>query len=474
MNAGSNRYRRKGSRQPFPDWVVRGLTLALIATAALLGALVFVSVRDVFAAWDGSGLPPLFQAPAGEGTPAPAGATPTAVTLRDMPAPWNGTDRVTVLVMGLDYRDWETGQGAPRTDSMLLASVDPVSRTAGILSIPRDLWVDIPGFEHGRINTAFSLGELYDYPADETHPAGGPGLAMRTVENLLGIPIPYYAVIEFSTFERMIDEIGGVDVLVTERVKISPIGRESLWLEAKAYHLDGAMALAYARARHTEGADFDRARRQQQVILAIRDRVLGFDIIPTLIARAPALYQELSAGIRTNLSLDQMISLGMLAIQIPPEDIRQGVIAPPDMVTPETTLDGAEVLRPVPDQIRLLRDEVFTVGGAIGPSIATDDEAAAAAQEAARVGVYNGAGIEGIATRTAEYLRGLGLNVAEVANAASMDYTATVIIDYTGNPYTTRYLMTVLNLTPGQIFSQTVPDSAVDLAVIVAGDLAIP
>ena len=172
MNAGSNRYRRRASRQPFPDWVVRGLTLALIATAALLGALVFVSVRGVFAAWDGSGLPPLFQAQAGEGTPAPAGATPTVVTLQDTPTPWNGTDRVTVLVMGLDYRDWETGQGAPRTDTMMLVSVDPVSRTAGILSIPRDLWVDIPGFEHGRINTAYSLGELYDYPADGTHPAG--------------------------------------------------------------------------------------------------------------------------------------------------------------------------------------------------------------------------------------------------------------------------------------------------------------
>ena len=82
---------------------------------------------------------------------------------------------------------------------------------------------------------------------------------MKTVENLLGVPVPYYAVIEFSAFEHMIDEIGGIEVLVTERIKISPLGRKSLWLDAEGNPRDGAEALAYARARKTEGGDFDRA-----------------------------------------------------------------------------------------------------------------------------------------------------------------------------------------------------------------------
>ncbi len=461
-------------RKQFPDWIVWVLVAGFAVSVLTAGALTYASVRSAFAAWDGSGLPPLFSAPQPEATSS-AGAPTQAVANPQPTAPeWNGVDRVTILVMGKDFRDWEAGTGAPRTDTMMLVSVDPVSRTAGMISIPRDLWVEIPGFEHGRINTAYSLGEQFDIPATQDHPGRGPGVAMRTVENLLGIPIQFYAVIEFHAFERMIDEIGGIDVLVPERVKISPIGRMSMWLEAKAYHLDGAEALAYARARGTEGGDFDRAQRQQQVILAIRDRVLGFHNIPTLIARAPALYNELANGISTNMSLDQMIALAALAVQIPPENIRRGVIGPPQMVTLETLPDGQHVLRPVPDQIRLLRDEIFTLSGAVGPSIPVDDPAQAAAQEAARVAVRNGAGIEGLASRTAEFLTSQGLNVVEVGNADRMDYVKTVIIDYTGNPYTTRYLMTLLNLTQSQILTQTIPDSPVDVAVIAAGDLWLP
>jgi LCP family protein required for cell wall assembly len=394
--------------------------------------------------------------------------------LQATPVPWNGTDRVTVLLMGLDYRDWETGQGAPRTDSMMLVTLDPVTRTGGMLSIPRDLWVEIPGFEHNRINTAYFLGETYNYPGDATHPGRGPGLAMRTVENLLGVPIQYYALIEFAAFERMIDEIGGVHVLVPEPMRIHPIGGPGMALEVKAYHFDGAQALAYARARSTGSGDFDRSSRQQQVVMAVRDRVLELDAIPTLLMRAPALYQEIAAGIHTNLSLDQMVGLGLLAAQIPQENIRRGVIGPPEMVNFETLPDGAQVLRPLTDQIRLLRDEIFTVGGAVGPSIPVEEPVAAANQEGSRVAVRNGAGIEGLATRAADYLRGQGLNVVEVGNADRMDYTTTVIIDYTGNPYTARFLMSLLNLSQSQVFVQTVPDSPVDLAVIVGPDLVVP
>jgi LCP family protein required for cell wall assembly len=250
---------------------------------------------------------------------------------------------------------------------MLVLTIDPITRKAGMLSVPRDLWVEIPGFGHNRINTAYMLGEAYRLPG------GGPALAIKAVENLLGVPIQYYAVVDFSTFERLIDEIGGIDVLVKQRIKISPIGRQSLWLEAKPYHLDGAEALAYARVRKGPGAggDFGRAERQQQVAFAVVDRVVGFDMIPQLVRKAPALYRELSEGIRTNLSLTEMIALGWMAVKIPKDDIRNGVISPPNMVGFYTRPDGAKVLRPVPDQIRILRDYIFVETSAIGPSIPT-------------------------------------------------------------------------------------------------------
>jgi LCP family protein required for cell wall assembly len=446
---------------------VWALGAALIVAAALSAVLIYSAVRDLVAAWTGTGPTP-FEFRGSAATPLP-GETAVPLVLEATPVPWNGTDRVTILVMGLDYRDWEAGSSAPRSDSMMLFTLDPVAHTAGMLSIPRDLWVEIPGFEHNRINTAYFLGQSYNLPG------GGPTLAMKTVENLLGVPVPYYAVIEFSAFEQMIDEIGGIEVLVAERIKISPLGRRSLWLDAEGNHLDGAQALAYARARKTEGGDFDRALRQQQVVLAVWDRVMGFDMIPTLVTRAPALYQELQRGILTNMSFDQMISLGLLISQIDKKEIRRGVIAPPEMVLLQKLPDGADVLKPVPDRIRELRDEIFTNTSALAPSLPAADPIEAAKQETASLAVQNGSGIEGLATQTSDFLKAQGLNVLEVGNADRLDYQVSRILVHSDRfPYTVRYLAGLLHLSESQILNQVVPDSPMDIVVILGRDWDVP
>jgi LCP family protein required for cell wall assembly len=463
------RSNRSGPRQRrVSDRLIWGLGAAFAVAAVLSGALVFSTVKGLAATWTGVGLPSFGGGSSSAAPTAEPGTTPTVAPLQEAPKAWDGTDRITILIMGLDYRDWVADQGPPRTDSMMLVTIDPVTRTAGMLSIPRDLWVEIPGFEHNRINTAYFLGETYKLPG------GGPALAMKTVENFIGVPIQYYAVIDFHAFEQMIDEIGGVDVLVSEKIKISPIGQRSVWLFPKAYHLNGAKTLAYARVRKSEGGDFDRAQRQQQVALAIRDRVLGFNMIPTLVTKAPKLYQELASGIHTNLTFDQMLRLALLALDIPKDNIKTGIIGPPDMVQFETLPDGAQVLRPNPDQIRVLRDDIFTTTGAIGPSIPTDDPAAAAKVENAKVSVLNGAGVEGLAGLTADYLKAQGLNVTNVGNADRLDYAKSIIIDYTGKPYTAKYLMNLMGLSESQILSQSNPESDVDLAVILGADWQVP
>jgi LCP family protein required for cell wall assembly len=469
----------RGMRGDRATWIVVAVSLIL---AIVVGYLVFNTVRKVVTGW-ASGAPNPFGLSAKETDTALGTSMPGETTLpiiEETPQAWDGTERITVLLMGLDYRDWQSGDGPPRTDTMMLLTIDPVAKTAGMLSIPRDLWVEIPGFEHNRINTAYFLGETNNLPG------GGAALAMKTVETVIGVPVQYYAIVEFSTFEQMIDEIGGIDVLVKERVKVSPIGRLSRWLDAKPYHLDGPEALAYARARKTEGGDFDRAERQQQVALAIRDRIIGFDMIPTLVAKAPTLYQQLKSGIKTNLidpnaspdqlvkQLQQVISLGLLAMEIDPTTIQKGVIAPPDMVLLTTLPTGAEVLKPVPDQIRKLRDQIFTSTSAIAPSITVEDPLDAAILEEARIAVLNGAGIEGFAGRTAQYLEGLGLNVSEVGNADRLDYARTLIIDHTGNPYTRQYLMDLSGLTESQILSQRDPNSDIDITLILGGDWTLP
>jgi len=337
---------------------------AVLYAAACLGlaAIVFTLVRNLTASYTGVGINPFQPRESSSDATADPDVLPTAIEVLATPQPWDGSSRVTMLVIGIDYRDWVAGEGAPRSDTMMVVSFDPITQQGTLLSVPRDLWVEIPGFGHNRINTAYMFGEASQLPG------GGPALAVQTVENLIGVPIQYYAVIDFYTFERFIDEIGGIDVLVREEMRIAPIGAEtSIALEAKPYHFNGAEALAYARVRKGAGDDFGRAERQQQVILAIIDRIVGFDMLPSLIARAPALYQEIASGVRTNLSLEQMISLAWSALSIPKEDIQQGVIGPPNMVEFFTRPDGAQVLRPVSDQIRELRDDLFMDTSAIAP-----------------------------------------------------------------------------------------------------------
>ena len=175
------------------------------------------------------------------------------------PEPWDGSSRVTILLMGLDYNDWRAGE-TPHSDTMMLLTIDPVNKTAAMMSLPRDLWVNIPGFDYGRINEAYFDGEIYKLPG------GGPELARQTVEQFIGVPIPYYVVMDFNTVIRIIDEVGGVEVTPDQDVTVEKFGggEEQTLVAGTKYTLDGSLALAYARERHTSGGDVDRARRQQE------------------------------------------------------------------------------------------------------------------------------------------------------------------------------------------------------------------
>ena len=144
-----------------------------------------------------------------------------------------------------------------------------------MLSVPRDMWVNIPGFDHGKINTAYFLGEIYNLPG------GGPGLAVQTVEEFLGVPINYYAQVDFQAFVDFIDEIGGVDIHVKDELVVDPLGPgNTIRLYEGVQTLDGATALAYARARYTDDGDFGRSQRQQQVIMSVLDNILNFYSLP--------------------------------------------------------------------------------------------------------------------------------------------------------------------------------------------------
>jgi LCP family protein required for cell wall assembly len=262
---------------------------------------------------------------------------------------------MTILVMGLDRRPGETGL-AYRTDTMLLVSLDPASNELGILSIPRDLYVEVPGYgQLQRINSAMVLGELQQ--------AGyGPNLAMQTVQYNLGIRVHAYIAVDFNAFITLIDVLGGVEVEVRHDIidyeyPDMNYGYDPLIIRAGLQHFDGETALKFARTRHGDN-DFERARRQQQVLFAIRDRVLNADAIPQLIAQAPSLWASFNQNVYTELSLERMIQLGLALRDIPRENIKTGVIDG-NYIMPYTTSQGAAVLVPRREAMGALMTEIF-------------------------------------------------------------------------------------------------------------------
>jgi LCP family protein required for cell wall assembly len=451
--------------------ILQGVILAAFVIAAGLTAyLTYVSVRDLTMSWEMTDMPgiPVVNDPTS--TPDAAGVirepdVPLQVSAGPEPLEWDGASRVTMLLLGLDYRDWESGEGAPRSDTMILLTVDPINRTVGMLSIPRDLWVNIPGgYNPERINMAYRLGELYKYEN-----GGGPGLAMETVEELLGVPIDYYAQVDFYAFERFIDEIGGVKLNVPEAITVDPMGdNNTKKLKPGVQTLPGNIALAYARVRKNAGDDFGRAERQQQVILAIRDRIISFDMLPTLIQKSGVLYEELSAGVHTNLTLDQALRLAWLAIQIPEENIKRGIIGPPKQVLLAKSPDGDDVLKPVTEEIRILRDDIFS-SGPVSPAAASMSPEELVSAEGARVSVLNGTYTAGIASETSEYLKSLGVNVVEAGNAQQTT-TYTTITFYTGKPHTLRYLVDLMQIDEFRIYHNYDPASPYDIQVVLGND----
>ena len=446
------------------------LSLGLVI-ACLAGAVSFIIFKQVTA----SSLSIDINNPAfveGKATPEstsnslPEKGEPPLPLIEPTLAPWDGAGRVSLLLLGVDYRDWSTSRDYSRSDTMILLTLDPLTHTAGILSIPRDLWVSIPGFQHGKINTAYYLGEAHKLPG------GGPGLAVKTVEQFLGVPINFYAQVDFGVFVRFIDEIGGVKVDVPEEITIDLLGSGSATkktLQPGVQVLPGEWALAYARARHTEGGDFDRAQRQQQVILAIRDRIISVDMLALLISKADILYQELSSGVRTNLGADQIVKLAILASQVPDENIKRGVISEKFVLFGKSP-DNLSILIPLIDKIHVLRDDIFASSGALNPLTPGGDLERMIA-EGASVAIQNGSSSVGLAESTARYLQSLGMNVISVSDYPQ-NVTLTNIIDHSGKPHTTSYLVDMMGISALKIIFDYNPNSNVDIELILGNDWA--
>ncbi|HLF78434.1 MAG TPA: LCP family protein [Dehalococcoidia bacterium] len=374
--------------------------------------------------------------------------------------------RINVLVMGLDRRKYE-GAAPARTDTMFVMTIDPSSRTARGLAMPRDLFVDIPSktgnttFKE-RINSAYVIGELQNYPG------GGAALARQTVEKLLGLKINYHVLIDFEGFKQVIDLLGGIDVDVAAPGVNDPEYSDTERLRdfypcvfaPGPHHMDGKDALCYSRVRRNS-SDLDRITRQQRVMFAVMDKASQLNVLADP-RNAVNLWERYKSTITTDINDLQIPGFANLARSIDPEKVSflsVGAATLPYTV-PST---GAAVLLPSQEGIKQIVEAFMS-----------DNRLQA---EAATVEVQNGTDLAGQATKAVDYLTQLGIPRTSLfpANALDSNHPKSEIIDFSGKPYTADRLAGWLSLPKDRVRKGSDNDAALrttqaDIVVILGQD----
>ena len=295
--------------------------------------------------------PETWASPGAYGSPPPlTTAVPTPVEPLLLP---RGTENI--LLLGSDRR---TGTGF-RTDTIILASLQPESHAVTLLSIPRDLYVYLPGYTMQRINTAWIYGQTTGYPG------GGPQMLFDAIRYNLGLHVDDYALVEMTGFEQAIDSLGGLDLRVAcsytdwklKARDLAPSATSNWALYTVlpgVVHVDGYDALWYARSRQ-KSSDFDRARRQQEVLRAIFRRALSLDAF----SRLPAFYTDLRDLVDTDVGLSDAGALALAAVHIDLAHVHSRFIGRGQVRSWTVPGSGAQVLLPRPEAIRALLEEAF-------------------------------------------------------------------------------------------------------------------
>ena len=366
----------------------------------------------------------------------------------------NGEETVNFLLIGSDKRSGTSF----RTDTMVIAILRPNDGQVSLISIPRDLWVSIPGWENQRINTAYQHGELSGYPG------GGPGLLKDTIQYNLGIRIDHTAMVDFDGFRQIVDTLGGVDVPVscpyTDWHLIDPTFDpeiEANWslytVDSGVVHMDGDLALWYARSRQ-KSSDFDRGRRQQEVLRDLFTQTLQTGTL----SRIPELYNNFKDTVTTDLGLADILQLSLYAPKMTSADIRSYYIRPP-YVTSWITDQGAYVLLPNTDLLPQLLTE------ALSASTTTVE------RQAIAIDVMNGTSVAGYDTLASTRLNYAGYET-RIIPSDRQDYAYSVLIDKSAvqDYETSNNILGVMGMLPGSLIPAQDPNSSAQYLLILGYD----
>ena len=366
------------------------------------------------------------------------------------------TDNETInfLLIGSDKRPGLSY----RTDTLVVAMVWPKEGQVSLISIPRDLWIYIPTVGMQRINTAYQSGEIYGYAG------GGPGLLKDTIAYNLGIRIDHTAMVEFDGFRRIVDTLGGVEVPISCAYtdwrlidpSYDPENENNWWLYTVGpgqVHMDGDLALWYARSR-SKSNDFDRGRRQQEVLRTIFGKALQTNTF----SKIPQLYNDFSSTVITDLGLADLLRISPYAINFTNANIRGYYIRPP-YVNSWITPGGASVLLPNEAELSQMLIQATT----LSPY--------ATVRKSIKVEVQNGSPFETWDALAASRLNYAGYQTFP-STADRRDYTNSVIVDFTpGQDATQRQtILSTLNLPSANVISIPDANSPVQYRVVIGYD----
>jgi LCP family protein required for cell wall assembly len=398
--------------------------------------------------------------------PSPSDAAAGATAL----VPWNGTGRLNILLIGTDKRP---NEGTWNTDTLIVASIDPASHQVAMFSLPRDtVGVPLPpiparatfGATYNlKINSLF----LQARARPDLFPGGGYEALKDTLGYLYGIPISYFVEVDFTGFKTVVDALGGVtvnvQVPVVDDYYPGDNGTIRVYIQTGVQHMTGSQALIYARSRHGS-SDFDRASRQQRVLLSLRQQA----DFATLIQRLPDLVQSTSQAVKTDFPIAKLPQLIDLASKIDIGNVRSFVFSPPYYGV-EGYPGGIYTLSPNVPRIRA------AVAGAFDFDPRVEAQRQAVAQEGAGVWVLNGTGTNGTAAAVAGYLdfRGVAASAPNQAPPPGKVPPDTVIRVYNGAA--AKMPLTIALLT--DVFGVpvvSVTDPAVKVDVIVTTGIKTP
>lgn len=449
----------------------------LAVILVLAGGHVALAYRDmqaldfVSSVFDTGGATPTPATPS-PGTTAPPSAAPAATI-----PPWNGKDRLNILLIGADQRPKDS---TFNTDTLIVVSIDPVSRSVVMFSIPRDT-VDIPlppiparavyGLTYSnKINSIWTAAQS----RPDLFPGGGYPALKQIMGYMYGINISYYVEVNFEGFKAVVDTLGGVTInvqipVVDDSYPDETNSHERLYIPTGIQHMNGTEALAYARSRHGSAlGDFDRAQRQQRVLVAIRQQAN----IPRIFANLDSLLTDLKSAVHTDIPVGTLPSLLDLSNQVGTGSITSILFTPP---TYETEVNDPTWYHIEPNIPKIRAAVAAALAPKATPTPSPAGSASAdPASEHAKIVVLNGSGISGQAGATAAYLRSVGLSATSSTQApAQSGLTTTFVQAYNGSasakPATAAFLARLFGVSV-----VSVTDSSVTADFVVTTGTATP